>query len=62
MLHASGHAGLFWHGDKLYGDLEFLPQGRIAYYIEHKGVGRHKGGVACDSEKLPAVFSALLRA
>ena len=61
MLLSSGHAGLFWKADGLYADLEFLGDGRIAYFIEHEGVGKHKGVVKFDSEKMPAVFSALLR-
>lgn len=61
MLLGSGHAGLFWKTDSLYADLEFLGDGRIAYFIEHEGVGKHKGVVKFDSEKMPAVFPALLR-
>jgi hypothetical protein len=61
MLLSSGHAGLFWKTEDLYADLEFLGDGRIAYFIEHEGEGRHKGVVKFDSEKMPAVFPALLR-
>lgn len=61
MLFSSGHAGLFWKTESLYADLEFLGDGRVAYFIEHEGVGKHKGVVKFDSEKMPAVFSALLR-
>ncbi|MGH9906866.1 MAG: hypothetical protein ACRD8U_14945 [Pyrinomonadaceae bacterium] len=59
MLHASGHAGLFWKDDGLYAELEFLGDGRVAYYIENQG-DKHKGVLKFDSQKLPAVFLALL--
>ena len=61
MLLSAGHAGLFWKTGNLYADLEFLGDGRIAYFIEHEGEGKHKGVVKFDSEKMPAVFPALLR-
>lgn len=61
MLHQNGKAGLFWSDDGLYGDLEFLENGRIAYYIE-KGTGRHKGVVDFDGVKIPEIFSTLLSA
>ena len=61
MLHASGHAGLFWKDDALYADIEFLGDGRVAYYIEHQG-DKHKGVLNFDSKKMPPVFPALLRA
>lgn len=48
MLHTSGRAGLFWKTTKLYADLEFLGDGRIAYYLE-SGSDRHKGVVSVDS-------------
>lgn len=61
MLHASGHAGLFWKDSNLYADIEFLGDGRIAYYIECQG-DKHKGVLKFDSQKMPAVFPALLGA
>lgn len=61
MLMNTGHAGLFWKTDNLYADLEFLGDGRIAYFIEQEGEGKHKGVVKFDSKKMPAVFPALLR-
>ena len=61
MLLASGHAGLYWNEIDLYADLEFLADGRIAYFVEHRGEGRHKGVVKFDSRKIPIVFQALLR-
>ena len=60
MLLSAGHVGLFWKTDKVYADLEFLGDGRIAYFIEQEGEGKHKGVVRFDSEKMPAVFPALL--
>jgi hypothetical protein len=60
MLMNTGHAGLFWKTDMLYADLEFLGDGRIAYFIEQEGEGKHKGVVKFDSKKMPAVFPALL--
>ena len=61
MLLSDGHAGLFWKTDGLYADLEFLGDGRVAYFIELDSEGKHKGVVRFDSEKMPAVFPALLR-
>lgn len=61
MLHASGHAGLFWKDENLYADIEFLGARRIAYYIERHG-DKHKGVLKFDLQKMPAVFSALLLA
>ena len=59
MLHASGNTGLFWGDDGIYADIEFLHNGRIAYYIEQKG-DKHKGAINFDSKNLPPVFSVLL--
>jgi hypothetical protein len=59
MLFAAGHAGLFWDEEKLYADLEFLGDGRIAYFIERQG-DKHKGVLKFDSKKMPTVFPALL--
>ncbi|MBI5116475.1 hypothetical protein HZA56_08385 [Candidatus Poribacteria bacterium] len=61
MLHASGHAGLFWKDDNLYADIKFLGDGRVAYYIERQG-DKHKGVLKFNSQKMPAVFPTLLRA
>lgn len=61
MLHGSGHAGLFWKDDSLYADIEFLGDGRVAYYIERQG-DKHKGVLKFDSQNMPTVFPALLRA
>ena len=61
MLHQNGKAGLFWSSEVLYGDLEFLENGQIAYYIE-KGGDRHKGIVDFNGQEIPAVFSTLLDA
>lgn len=62
MLHASGRAGLYFRTATLYADLEFLGDGRTAYYVERNG-GKHKGVVNFDSQeqKMPAVFETLLQ-
>lgn len=60
MLLASGHAALFWNEGALYADLEFLGDGRIAYFIKTNG-DKHKGVLSFDSQKMPAVFQALIR-
>lgn len=59
MLLASGHTALFWNGDGLYADLEFLGDNRIAYFIK-KNSDQHKGVVKFDSESMPVVFQAIL--
>ena len=59
MLNSTGRAGLFWNLNNLYADLEFLPDEKIAYYIE-KNKDKHKGVVTFNSEKMPAVFTTLL--
>lgn len=59
MLFASGRSGLYWHTDDLYADLEFLGEGRIAYFMKING-DQHKGIVGFDPKKLPTVFQALL--
>lgn len=61
MLLGSGHAALYWNEGDLYADLEFLGDGRIAYFIKKNG-DRHKGVVTFDSQKMPAVFPTLIRA
>jgi hypothetical protein len=61
MLLASGHAALYLNNSELYADLEFLGDGRVAYFIEHPGEGRHKGVTKFDQDKMPVVFAALLR-
>jgi hypothetical protein len=59
MLLHSGHAGLFWHNETMYADLEFLGDGRIAYFIERQG-DKHKGVAKFNFNKMPAVFPVLL--
>lgn len=61
MLLASGHSALYWNEGDLYADIEFLGDGRIAYFIKRHG-DKHKGVLAFDSQKMPAVFPALFRA
>lgn len=60
MLLASGHAGLYWNTNNLYADIEFLGDGRISYFIKNSE-DKHKGVLAFNSEKMPAVFPALLK-
>jgi hypothetical protein len=59
MMFASGRAGLYWRNPSLYADLEFLGDGRIAYYIEQNG-DKHKGVVKFDAREMPDLFEALL--
>lgn len=59
MLLGSGHAALYWNEGRLYADIEFLGDGRIAYFIKNSG-DKHKGVLTFDSQKMPSVFSALL--
>ncbi|MDD5056850.1 MAG: hypothetical protein PHQ60_03180 [Sideroxydans sp.] len=61
MLLASGHVSLYKNDSDLYADIEFLGDGRIAYFIKRNG-DKHKGVLTFDSQKMPAVFSALLAA
>lgn len=61
MLLSSGHAALYWNERDLYADLEFLGDGRIAYFIKRHG-DKHKGVLAFDSKEMPVVFPALIRA
>lgn len=60
MLLGSGHAALYWNEDNLYADLEFLGDGRIAYFVKRHG-DKHKGVLAFDSTEMPVVFPALIR-
>lgn len=59
MLLSSGHTALFWNEDNLYADIEFLGDGRIAYFIKKNG-DKHKGVLEFKSQKMPPVFTALL--
>lgn len=59
MLLSSGHISLFWNEDNLYADIEFLGDGRIAYFIKKNG-DKHKGVLEFKSQKMPPVFTALL--
>lgn len=61
MLLASGQTALYWNEGNLYADIEFLGDGRIAYFIKNHG-DKHKGVLAFDSQKMPAVFQTLLQA
>ena len=61
MLLASGHSALYWNEGDLYADIEFLGDGRIAFFIKNHG-DKYKGVLAFDSQKMPAVFPTLFRA
>ncbi len=52
MLLSSGHTALFWNEDNLYADIEFLGDGRIAYFIKKNG-DKHKGVLEFKSQKMP---------
>lgn len=60
-LLASGRVSLFWNDGNRYAEIEFLGDGRIAYYIKRNG-DKHKGVLAFDSKKMPDVFPVLLSA
>ncbi len=60
MLLSSGAAGLFWNDDRRYADLEFLIDGRMAYFIEVRDGSRHKGVVDLDSGVMPEPVNALI--
>lgn len=61
MLLASGHIALYRNESDIYADIEFLGDGRIAYFIKRNG-DKHKGVLSFDSQEMPAVFPALLSA
>lgn len=61
MLLNSGHVSLFWQEADLYADLEFLGDGRIAYFIKRQG-DKHKGVLSFDNQHMPPVFPTLIRA
>ena len=61
MLHASGRAGLVWTDGVNYAELEFLPNGEIAYYVTG-ATGKHKGVVDFDGRAIPAPLSPLIPA
>jgi len=61
MLLGSGNAALYWNEPGLYADIEFLGDNRIAYFIKINS-DKHKGVLTFDSQKMPAVFQALLKA
>lgn len=61
MLHANGRTGLYWNDGQLYADLEFLGDGRMAYFVERKG-DKHKGVLKFNASEMPSLFSTLLRA
>ena len=60
-LFASGHTGVYWNEPNRYADLEFLGDGRIAYYIDDGQQGKHKGVVGFRPGEMPPLFAALLK-
>lgn len=60
MLLGSGNAALFWDEGGLYADIEFLGDGRIAYYIK-RNADKHKGVLSFDSQNMPPLFPALIK-
>ncbi|WP_411728397.1 hypothetical protein [Methyloglobulus sp.] len=61
MLLASGNAALYLNENNLYADIEFLGDGRIAYYVERNS-DKHKGVLEFNPEEMPALFQVLLAA
>ena len=59
MLHANGNVSLYWDEGNLYADIEFLGDGRIAYFIKHN-TSKYKDILLFNSSKIPDVFSVLL--
>jgi hypothetical protein len=53
MLHTNGRLGLFWNDNGVYADLEFIPDGSIAYYIKNKN-NIFKGITAFNGVDIPA--------
>lgn len=66
MLNDNGRAGLFWDDGGLYAELEFLENGKVAYYIERvidgRAPDRHKGVVSFNGREIPPVLRPLLGA
>jgi len=60
MLHATGNVSLYWNDKGLYVDIEFLSDGRLAYFIKTVNENRHKGVLSFDAERMPDVFSTLI--
>ncbi len=59
MLNANGRPGLYWKERDLYGDIEFLENSKIAYYIEKYG-DKHKGIINLNDKNIPPIFAILL--
>lgn len=60
MLHATGNVSLYWDNKSLYADIEFLNDGRVAYFIKKINEDKHKGVLSFDPQKMPDVFSTLI--
>jgi|GEM_PF-6571997 len=60
MLHASGRSALAWSWkDGSYGELEFYPDGKVAYYFTNNQ-DKHKGFVYFDRVEIPRSIKALI--
>lgn len=58
MLLSSGNVSLVWKEANFYADLEFLPDGRIAYYAE-RNLDKHKG-ITHFGSSMPPVLKAII--
>jgi len=61
MLLPSGRAGLYWQIETQKADLEFFGDEKISYFVDRSPEGRHRGVVAFDQERIPAVLAAILK-
>lgn len=59
MLHANGKAGLAWHEDDAYGEIEFQNDGSIVYFFNIKG-NRHKGEMSFNAVGIPVILEDLI--
>jgi len=59
LLHATGRAGLSWSSEGYYGELEFLQDGVIAYYVS-RAKDKHKGVITLVERSIPPALEALL--
>jgi len=59
MILPSGNASLYWNDGQLYAEIEFLGAERLAYFVKRNG-DVHKGVIKFNSQKVPAVLSALI--
>lgn len=59
IMNANGIAGLYWKNKSLYAELNFLSDGRIAYFIQRKN-DKHKGILDFEKKAMPNLFQVLL--